>query len=198
MPDSAPSQLVLASQSPRRAQMLAAAGYRFVQRDPGWQDPARPQVRASAMQAAEEIARRKAEASPPQHPGELVLTADTLVEMPDGSLAGTPEGEVAARRMLERLVDATHGVVTAVALRNDGEMEVIVDRAEVRLGPVSEADREAYLATDRWKGKAGGYHHAERTAAGWPIEILGEPTTVAGLPMPMLARRLAEKGITPE
>jgi septum formation protein len=128
-----------------------------------------------------------------------VLAADTLIVHDDGSLAGTPQSPAEARAMLRRFVGVRHEVVSGIALWRAGLAEPVtdVDVAGVSVGAVSEGQIEQYLAGGDWRGKAGGYNLFERQAAGWPIVVEGEPSTVVGLPMPVVTRRLHEWGVEP-
>lgn len=120
----------------------------------------------------------------------VVLGADTVCAA-DGSLLGKPADADEARQMLASFVGGTHQVLTGVALvAPTGRRELIVDAAEVTWGEVSDADIEGYVASGQWEGKAGGYNLSERQAEGWPIECVGDPTTVMGLPMQRLPERL--------
>jgi septum formation protein len=67
---------------------------------------------------------------------------------------------------------------------------VFRDFAIVTLGDLSDEDIERYLAGEEWRGKAGAYNFSERLNAGWPITCTGDETTVMGLPMNALLRRL--------
>ena len=206
-----PTRLVLASRSPRRAQLLRDAGYLFEQIDPPFDDALAPPTSAATDAAAltMALARRKAASldMARQQPrraraGRWILAADTVVVNPDGSLAGTPSTAAEARAMIAALIDRRHEVVTGVALRacasdSGRQTECFADAALVELGPVTECQLADYLATGQWSGKAGGYNLFERQASGWPIRVDGDPTTVVGLPMVKLARHLDRRSIVP-
>jgi septum formation protein len=123
-----------------------------------------------------------------------VLGADTVCCGPRGPVSKPGDADE-ARAMLHGFVGRTHGVVTGVALvRASGERELLADRACVRWGPIGAGAIETYLASGQWAGKAGGYNLAERVAAGWPVECVGDPDTVMGLPMRLLLPRLKAMG----
>jgi nucleoside triphosphate pyrophosphatase len=200
-------RLILASRSPRRAQLLRDAGFAFEQVDPPFADPPAPHVHgeAEAEALAARLAEQKARSALPyieldDQSETIVIGADTIVVAPDGSLMGTPTDEADARRMLEVMSDATHQVVTGVALAahaaEGDRCESFADAAAVHLGPLSGRDIDAYLATGRWRGKAGAYNLFERMDH-WPIEVEGDPTAVVGLPMRMLASALRRLGVNP-
>lgn len=190
-------RLILASTSPRRAQLLRAAGYQYQQVAPTWNDPPAPPP-GNAESVAIDTARRKA-LSVPREPiaseDVVVIGADTLIVNPDGtSLAGTPQTLAEARTMISSFLNTDHDVVTGVAIwipaDNEAEPTYFADRATVRMGSLPDNDLDAYLATDAWRGKAGGYNLFDRRDAGWPIEVSGDETTVVGLPMVRLAAML--------
>ena len=96
--------------------------------------------------------------------------------------------------MLAALRDETHETITGVCLISlaDGRRWLLVDRATVRYGHVSDKEIDRYVRSGEWRGKAGAYNLQDRFSAGWPIECEGDPATVMGLPMrrlqPWLAR----------
>lgn len=188
-------RLILASSSPRRAQLLRDAGYAFEQAAPTWADPATPppgDAEHVAMATADRKARSVRREAIAGEDDVVVIGADTLIVCPDGvSLAGTPQTPAEARTMIRSFLNADHDVVTGVALwtplRGRGGPTCFADRARVRMGAVPDAALETYLASGAWRGKAGGYNLFERRDAGWPIEVRGDESTVVGLPMAMLA-----------
>ena len=190
--------LILASQSPRRAELLVEAGIVFEQRSPPFADPDQPPGHLLADEAeayAASLARKKADslANELVSPA-LILAADTICVDSAGALVGKPRDRADALVMLRSFIEAEHRVLTGVALLRVGggehAIESFADVAAVRFGPVSEASLAAYLETDNWQGKAGGYNLFDRQAAGWPIEVEGDPTTVVGLPMRRLVPML--------
>jgi len=204
--------LLLASRSPRRAQLLRDAGFDPVQITPDFQDPADPNqapgispgiakgtsARGSAV--ALHLAQRKAARLPPEwiteYAGAVVITSDTVGIAPDGRLVGTPESRDQALAMLRDLINHTHTIATGVCLRiPDGSAESFVDTADVHLGHVADDDLQTYVTSDQWVGKAGGYNLIERQTAGWPITITGDSGTVMGLPMLQLTPRLISLGV---
>lgn len=201
LPRPAMLALCLASRSPRRAQLLRGWGYRFEQADPPFADPPQPEpTSADPADLAADLARQKA-ASLRGHVGrdELILAADTLCVATDGTLLGQPDTRDEARAMIAQFVGCSHAVITGCALLAPGEAQptTFADTAVVTFGPLDSTALDAYLETGHWRGKAGGYNLFDRQAAGWPITVQGDPTTVVGLPMRMLANQLARHGIHP-
>lgn len=182
--------VVLASSSPRRLELLRRVGLspRVVptSTDESLREGEDP------FDAAERLARTKAEtALPDVPPGALVVAADTLVVL-DGEALGKPRDRGEARAMLRALSGRTHGVVTGVALARDGRVVSGRDVTEVVFAPLSEAEIEAYVETGEPDDKAGAY--ALQGIAGLFVErIDGTPSNVVGLPVrlvALLARRL--------
>lgn len=190
--------LILASQSPRRALLLAEAGVAFEQRSPPFADPDQPpghlrgdEAEAYAASLAEQKARSMAEVLTGSA---LILAADTICVDDRGALVGKPRDRAHALAMLRSFIETEHRVLTGVSLLRVGgdehAIESFADVAAVRFGSVGQAGLDAYLETDDWQGKAGGYNLFDRQAAGWPIEVEGDPTTVVGLPMRRLVPML--------
>ena len=173
--------------------MLIEAGFAFEQIDPPFADPAEPVADGVSRNNPAGVALRLALAKLGSVPAEIradavVLTADTVGAEASGRLLGTPETADQARAMLVRLIGGEHRVATGVALRlPDGTTRRLWDAARVRLGRLSPAALDGYLATGGWQGKACGYNLAERRDAGWPLHVDGDPGTVMGLPMRRLA-----------
>jgi septum formation protein len=108
------------------------------------------------------------------------------------NILGQPRDPDHARRMLGALRNAEHRTITGVcliALRTDDRI-MFFDQTIVRIGTVADAQIEAYIESGDWRGKAGAYNLSERIAAGWPIEVEGDPATVMGLPMRRLTTML--------
>lgn len=187
--------LVLATRSPRRRRLAAAAGlsHRMAPVD---LDDAEVSLSprlggpGATMALAWFKARRAAERGGFTD-SEVVLAADTLCEL-DGTLLGQPRDEAAAAAMLRSMVGRVHRTVTGLCLldpRGGGRM-IWHEAAEVSVGGLSDAAIREYLAVGAWSGKAGAYSLEERLAAGWPIECRGDPEVVLGLPTRSLQARL--------
>lgn len=122
---------------------------------------------------------------------DVVIGADTIV-VHDGAIIGQPRDADDARRIIQRLADCEHTVLTGVALVRPSTRarEIFHDTATVRVGSIAAPKIDQYIASGLWRGKAGAYNLAERLQAGWDITFDGDPTTIMGLPMAMLTRRL--------
>lgn len=198
--------VLLASRSPRRRLMLEQAEITHEVVDSGIDDGQLTPGSVAAEQWVVAMAYMKAAAAltrlgdrsgivRAEH-GEVVLGADTVV-VDEGQIIGQPKDHADAERILRRLINGEHEVLTGVAIvevggsgRGGGRRDLFVDRAHVTVGPVSEVELAAYLDSGQWRGKAGAYNLAERLQAGWPIIVTGDHGTVMGLPMGRLTARL--------
>jgi septum formation protein len=185
-------QLVLASTSPRRHELLVLLGVSFQVHPPAFEEhplaglPPREQVEYFALEKARSIADRR--------PGDLVLGSDTVIEL-DGRLLGKPCDLDEARDMLTTLAGRSHHVHTAVALcsRNGAVESVEVATATVYMRTDVDGAIGRYLATGESLGKAGAY--SIQGVGGNLVErIEGDFTTVVGLPLIVVARLLGSVG----
>ncbi len=184
-------QLVLASASPRRAQILRSLGVRFRVHVANVDESLEPGEGAGA--AAERLARKKALAVAALETMLPVLAADTLVVCDDEAL-GKPASEDEAAFMLRRLAGRDHEVVTGVCLAHAGRVLAGIERSLVRFAPLADGEITAYVATGEPLDKAGGYHIDGRGAL-FVESVTGSPSNVAGLPVRLVARLFAEAGV---
>lgn len=190
--------LVLASASPRRSELLRAAGLEFrvhpVDCDESWHAGETPI--AYALRVATAKAELAAAALGDEHA--LVLAADTTVWLQDDrEPLGKPANRADARAMLRALTSGQpHRVTTAcvfVMLARDREIEPVIETAEVHMRTLDDAAFERfihpYLDAGDWTDKAGGYAIQGR-AAGLVERIVGSYTTIVGLPLAQVLARL--------
>jgi septum formation protein len=175
--------LVLASQSPRRAEILRQAGIAFMVRGAAVDETPWP------GEIPEEYVVRLAEAKAlavPAAPGEIVLGADTTVVI-DGRMLGKPDDAASARRMLETLSGRRHEVMTGICLRR--ETERIRDRAvtQVWFAAMTAAEIDGYVASGEPMDKAGGYA-IQGLASRFIEKIEGCYFNVVGLPVALVYR----------
>ena len=183
--------LVLASRSPRRSDLLTRAGYRF-EVAPADIDERRLDGEAPAAMVRR-LAREKAAAVAPRHPGSIVLGADTVVVI-DGVVLGKPNGDAAAAGMLLRLSGRAHEVLTGVALHTADRRRDGVQSTRVVFRALSRDDVAWYVATGEPSDKAGGYSIQGR-ASRFVTRLEGSYTNVVGLPIELVADLLAELGV---
>lgn len=181
-------RLVLASASPRRAELLTAAGIAFDVDPANVDETERPDEPADAY--VRRIARDKAAVVAARHPDRVVLAADTTVVV-DGAILGKPRDRADAARMLRALAGRDHGVLTAVAIVRDGATRDAVETTRVRVAPMSDADIAWYLESGEADDKAGAYGIQGRFSR-FVTRIDGSYPNVVGLPVAVVARLLAE------
>ena len=177
------AELILASQSPRRRELLTVAGFLFSVR-------VRPveEVRGVAedpVAYVRRLARAKAEAAW-ERPGEIVLGADTTVVIDDQVLE-KPDDAAGARTMLRLLSGRDHTVITGICLLHDGG--VIVDHSStlVRFAPLTDSEIEDYVASGEPMDKAGAYAIQGR-ASKFVEKVDGCYFNVMGLPLSLVYR----------
>jgi septum formation protein len=170
-------RLVLASASPRRRELLEAAGIPF-DVDTADVDETRRGGEPAATYV-ERLARLKAETVAARHPTRAVLGADTAVVIGDEVL-GKPADAADAAVMLRRLSGVAHEVVTGVAVCWGGDTTARVDRTVVYMAELSDADIAWYVATGEPMDKAGAYA-IQGLASRFITRIEGSYGTVVGL-----------------
>ena len=174
--------LILASASPRRAQLLKAAGIRFETRAADVDETPLPGEQPDAY--VQRLAREKAEAVARSAPGRLVLGADTTVVV-DGHILAKPASPTEAREMLERLAGRPHQVLTGVALTGAGEPAVEVASTAVWFAPMTSEDIAWYVETGEWRDKAGAYGIQGKISR-FVTRLEGSYTNVVGLPVSLV------------
>jgi septum formation protein len=172
--------IILASGSPRRAELLRAAGIDFTVRIPDTDesliDGESPYEYVSRLATSK--ARHIAETVGPDA---RVLGADTTVVI-DDEIAGKPVDVEDARRMLHRLSGQWHEVLTGVALIHGHHLMVEVDQTRVRFGLLTAAEIDWYVSTGEPMDKAGGYG-IQGYASRFIDRIEGSYSNVVGLPV---------------
>ena len=178
-------QVVLASASPRRREILRQMGVPFII-CPADIDETFPEKCSDFLPVCVSLAKKKIEAVLGR--GKVAgcrwyLGADTVV-VKGRRVYGKPRDRDEAGRMLADLAGGRHRVVTGVALfdRRRGRFDEAGDAAEVVFAPMSEAEIEWYLDTGEWQGAAGGYRIQEKAAC-FIESIRGSFSTVMGLPI---------------
>lgn len=182
-------RLLLASASPRRAEILSALAIPFDLCPAHVDETVLPGE--SGRAAAARLAREKAAAAAALHPGAWVLAADTLVLI-DGAILGKPRHDPEAAEMLRRLSGRKHVVVTAVSLLRDaGPGSEAVEESRVRMAPLDEEEIRWYIATGEPRDKAGAYA-VQGLGARFIESVDGSFSNVMGLPARTVYRLLRE------
>jgi nucleoside triphosphate pyrophosphatase len=184
-------RLVLASASPRRAELLTAAGFIFDVAPASIDET--PQPDEPPGEYALRVAREKAAVAWQHQPEAAILAADTVVVVA-GRILGKPQGAADAVRMLTLLSGTEHSVQTAVSLRANGRETCDLAKTRVHFLPLSQEEIAWYVATGEPDGKAGAYAIQGRGAR-FVDRIEGSWSNVVGLPVATVYRMLKEAGV---
>jgi septum formation protein len=205
-------RLILASASPRRAELLQAAGIAF-DVDPAHVDEGRRDGEGPDAYVRR-IAETKAHVSARAHPGRVVLAADTVVVV-DGDILGKPRDGGEARVMLRRLSGRWHEVLTGVCLAAPGNgpgpgvvpapgaepakpdpvsFSTRVESTRVEFAPLTPEDIDWYVASGEPLDKAGAYA-VQGLASRWVTRIVGSYSHVVGLPVAVVHRMCTAAGL---
>jgi septum formation protein len=188
-------KLILASASPRRAEILREAAIPFTVITSAVDET--PFPGESPQEHVQRLANAKAELVAARAVGPaIVIAADTVVTL-EGRILGKPRSSDDARHMLETLSGRTHSVITGVSLIRlpDAEQRTFVESTLVHFGKLSEEELNRYLATDEPYDKAGAYGIQGRAGRFIP-RIEGCYFNVVGLPLARLQHALNELGWT--
>jgi septum formation protein len=169
--------VVLASGSPQRAEILQKLGVEFEVMVSGVEELSGGDPEFEVL----ENARLKAQAV--QRDG-VVIACDTDVVL-DGKALGKPVDAAESRRYLDRMSGRTHEVLSGLVVVVDGEERAGLERTAVTFKQLSEAEKERYVAFGEWEGRSGGY--AIQTLGSTLVErIEGSVSNVVGLPVGLL------------
>ena len=184
-------RVILASQSPRRRELLNLVGIAHEVQpadiDESYLAGERPR------EHAERLARGKTAVIAEREPDALVIGSDTIVVV-DGDVLGKPRDDTDAARMLTRLAGRSHTVITAVAVAWRGETRSAVEEVGVSFHPLTREEIAAYIATREPMDKAGAYG-IQGYGATIVSRVDGDYFAVMGLPLQCLTRVLASLGI---
>ncbi|WP_426295736.1 Maf family nucleotide pyrophosphatase [Dyadobacter endophyticus] len=179
--------LILASNSPRRKQLLHEAGFEFAVEVLPTDESYPAELPAEAV--AGYISREKAEQFRGHSPESLVLTADTVV-IADHHILGKPADQEDAFRMIRILSGRSHKVVTAVSLLSDGEIQTVADIAEVYFRNLEDWEINHYIEQYKPFDKAGSYGIQEWIGMVGIEKIEGSYYTIMGLPVQVVYQLL--------
>lgn len=182
--------LILASQSPRRSQLLREAGIPFEVVEPRYVEPEPETWEFSALELAEAASYFKARSVAQGYPDRIVLGADTVVALGD-QLFGKAQTAADARRILSTLSGTTHEVITGVTLYTSKRHRRLIRHAVTRIHMrrMTDAELDDYVASNEWQGKAGAYG-IQDTGDRFIERIEGSFSNVVGLPVELVQEML--------
>jgi septum formation protein len=177
-------RLILASESPRRKQLLEEAGYEF-EVDPAGIDEPEPISEISPWAYAAHLAWRKAAEVARRRSTGLILGADTICVV-DGEILNKPLDRTDAERMIRLQEGCNTHVISGICLYRVDRHEWVgaVEVSVVQFRPLSDQDRLDYLDSDRWQGKSGGYGVQDNDP--FVSVARGSFSNVVGLPLERL------------
>jgi len=185
-------ELILASSSPRRQELLREIGVPFQVHAANINEDQRPDE--PPIEYALRLAWEKAEAVAAQYPQSYVLGADTIVVI-DGEVLGKPTDHADAARMLRKLSGREHEVTTAVSLIASGTLaQTRASTTKVYFREITEAEIQQYVAGGEPMDKAGAYA-IQGGASRWTDRIEGEFSNVVGLPLSLVTEMLKITGL---
>lgn len=185
--------VVLASGSPRRAELLRQIGIAFEVCLPAVPVDETPRAAEAPADYVLRLAADKAAAVADLLPGRVVLAADTTVVL-DDRILGKPADRAEAVAMLLALQDRDHEVLTGVAVRCDESMRTALARTRVWFRGIDRWEAEAYWDSGEGADKAGGYG-IQGIGAIFAETLQGSYSTVVGLPLAQTERLLREFGV---
>ena len=171
--------LFLASQSPRRTELLTQVGIDHTVVASSYEEPNEGYDNPIEMVKAQALGKARCAVGVPE--GGIVLGADTIVVL-DNEVLGKPQDEADVRQMLERLSGRSHSVVTGVALLIKGAEVVFHNETKVYFKELAPFEIESYIASGEPMDKAGAYGIQGKGAL-WVEKIEGSYTNVVGLPV---------------
>ena len=183
-----PMNLILASGSPRRRELLSLYTTDFTVCVSDFDESA--VTAPTPAQLVEQLAIGKCLAVAKQHPDAVVIGCDTVVDV-NGEVFGKPHSTEDAKRMLRALSGAVHEVHTGVCISDGERTESLVDTCRVKFFSIPEAEIERYAATEEPYDKAGAYAIQGRAAL-WLDAIEGDYYTIMGLPVSRTIRLLQQ------
>ena len=187
-------KIILASRSPRRRELLERMGITDLEVIPAEGEEIATRT-LTTDQLVEELSRRKCAEVAASRPEDLVIAADTLVEI-NGRVLGKPVSEEDAARMLAALSGRLHRVYTGVTVRLGDRTITVHEMTSVRFRTLTQADIIRYIATGEPMDKAGAYGiqgYGSMLVEG----ISGDHYNVVGLPVCRLAKILIRFGVDP-
>lgn len=182
--------IILASQSPRRSDLLAEAGIAFEAVNPRYEEPSTDGLHVNPAAFAQSASYYKAASLADDYPDRFILGADTVVAV-GNRLFGKPADINDARDILTALMGVTQQVITGVTLLHPASDRRLIahDVTDVTMRRMSSEELDAYLAGGDWQGKAGAYG-IQGEADRFVEKCEGSYSNVVGLPIELVKRML--------
>lgn len=184
-------KILLASNSPRRKELLQQLGFDFEIVTILCEEVYPPETPASEV--ANYLSQLKASAYDHLKENEILITADTVVALGE-TILGKPKDEIEAQKMLQDLSERSHTVYTSVTLKTTSHTFTLSDKAEVFFSKITEEEIAFYLETFRPYDKAGSYGIQEWLGMAKISKINGSFYTIMGLPTQIVYEKLKEMG----
>ena len=179
-------QLILASKSPRRKELLEKCGIPFIVEAAEIDETLKKDV--PLTEAIQDLSRRKASAILASHPDAVVLGSDTIVVV-DDMVLGKPVDHADAGRMLRKLSGRSHQVITGFCLLSSKKCHTDVSVSHVHFSPLTDSEIEAYVNSGEADDKAGAYG-IQGLAGKFITHIEGDYYTIVGLPLAKVYQEL--------
>lgn len=186
------NEIILGSHSPRRVEIMNYFSLPFRQVASHFDEDSIP-YRGDAAKLARDLALAKANVLALEYPGDIILTADTVVAI-DGMALGKPLSEEESRQMLLRLSGRWHSVITAVASYKAGKFFCVEEETKVLCNSVTPDELHRYMRVHALYDKAGGYA-IQKSGSIFVNKIDGCYYNVLGLPINAMRRVLKDVGI---
>ncbi|NAW50850.1 septum formation protein Maf [Elizabethkingia argentiflava] len=185
-------RILLASQSPRRKELLAALGYNFETVNIDCKEIYPTTLAVEKIPAY--LAELKARTYTALQENEVLITADTIV-VDQNEVLGKPGDKAEAVKMLQKLSGKSHQVITAVSISLNGECFTQTDIAEVEMENISEEEIDYYIQHFKPLDKAGAYGIQEWLGMAKIKRIKGNFYTIVGLPTHLVYEGLKKLGL---
>ena len=184
-------KILLASNSPRRKELLQQLGFDFEIATIDCEEVYTPETPASEVAAY--LSQLKADSYTQLKEDEILITADTVVTL-GNTILGKPKDKNEAQKMLQELSEKSHTVYTSVTLKTISQSFTLSDKAEVFFSKITEEEIAFYLETFRPYDKAGSYGIQEWLGMAKISKINGSFYTIMGLPTHLIYAKLKELG----
>lgn len=182
--------LILASQSPRRQELLKLVGLTYTIAVSDVQETVPAGITPEAL--VEHLALEKARAVQPRYPEDCIIGADTIVLI-DGVIIGKPRDDADAIRILNALQGRVHWVYTGVAVLTPQREDVRHEITKVTFAPMTREEINWYVSTGEPRDKAGAYG-VQGLGAVFVTRVEGNYFNVVGMPLPLLYQMLKKAG----